>query len=102
MANTTGEPVPGFPLKFTWLTGDWARVFDALCDQVKSDVARARAEGRLVFYLSCPVSSRGGGYSGTNVDIARMLNARSWNAGARPSSCSTPRSTSWNPRPAPA
>lgn len=73
MANTTGEPVPGFPLKFTWLTGDWARVFDALCDQVKSDVARARAEGRLVFYLSCPVSSRGGGYSGTNVDIARYV-----------------------------
>jgi hypothetical protein len=69
----TGEPVPGFPLKFTWLTRDWERIFDAQHDLIKSDIARARAEGRLVLYLSCPISSRGGGWSGTNVDIARHV-----------------------------
>jgi hypothetical protein len=72
-ASTTGEPVPGFPLKFSWLTGDWQKIFDAQIKLLKSDVARARADGRLVLYLSCPVSSRGGGWSGTNVDIARHV-----------------------------
>jgi hypothetical protein len=69
----TGYPVPGFPLQFTWLTGDWERIFDAQRDLIKDDIARARAEGRLVFYLSCPISNRGGGSSGTNVDIARHV-----------------------------
>lgn len=68
----TGMPVDGFPLQFTWTTGDWQRLFDAQIQLIKQDVARARAEGRLVFYLSCPISSRGGGWSGTNVDIARF------------------------------
>ena len=66
-----GQPVPGFPLSFEWLTGDWKRIFDAQTALIKDDVERARAEGRLVAYLSCPISSRGGGWSGTNVDIAR-------------------------------
>lgn len=69
----TDYPVAGFPLQFTWLTGDWMRIFDAQRDLIKSDIARARAEGRLVLYLSCPISSRGGGWSGTNVDIARHV-----------------------------
>lgn len=69
----TGQPVPGFPLQFTWLTGDWVRIFDAQRDLIKADIARARADGRLVLYLSCPISSRGGGWSGTNVDIARHV-----------------------------
>lgn len=69
----TGEPVPGFPLKFTWRTDDWMRIFDEQIALLKADVARARADGRLVLYLSCPISSRGGGWSGTNVDIARSL-----------------------------
>jgi hypothetical protein len=67
----TGEPVDGFPLKFTWYTGDWKLIFDEQIKLIKNDVARARLDGRLVFYLSCPVTGRGGGYSGTNVDIAR-------------------------------
>lgn len=71
--TTTGEPVPGFPLKFTWHTGDWEKIFNAQCKLIKEDIARVRAEGRLVFYLSCPISSRGGGWSGTNVDIARHV-----------------------------
>jgi hypothetical protein len=69
----TGEPVPGFPLKFTWLTGEWKDIFDQQISLIKADVARARAEDRLVAYLSCPISSRGGGWSGTNVDIARHV-----------------------------
>jgi hypothetical protein len=69
----TGEPVKEFPLKFTWTTGDWQRLFDKQIELVKQDVARARAENRLVFYLSCPISPRGGGWSGTNVDIARHV-----------------------------
>lgn len=69
----TGEPVKGFPLRFTWLTGDWEIIFDEQIALIKSDVARARAEGRLVAYLSCPISSRGGGWSGTNVDVARHV-----------------------------
>jgi hypothetical protein len=72
-ATETGQPVPGFPLSFAWLAGDWKRIFDAQAALIKEDVARARAEGRLVAYLSCPISSRGGGWSGTNVDIARHM-----------------------------
>lgn len=69
----TGQPVPGFPLTFTWHTGDWQKIFDEQIKQIKADVARARAEDRLIVYLSCPISSRGGGWSGTNVDIARHV-----------------------------
>ena len=71
--STTDEPVPNFPLKFTWFTGDWERIFDEQITLIKADVGRARAEDRLVVYLSCPISSRGGGWSGTNVDIARHV-----------------------------
>jgi hypothetical protein len=60
-------------LSFTWLTGDWKAIFDEQIALIKSDVARARAEDRLVAYLSCPISSRGGGWFGTNVDIARHV-----------------------------
>jgi hypothetical protein len=69
----TSEPVPGFPLKFTWSTGAWQAIFDRQIALIKADVARARAEDRLVFYLSCPISPRGGGSSATNVDIARHV-----------------------------
>lgn len=72
----TGEPVKGFPLKFTWHTGDWERIFDAQVELIRSDIARARVDGRLVLYLSCPISSRGGGWAGTNVDIARHVERR--------------------------
>ncbi|GAI96354.1 unnamed protein product, partial [marine sediment metagenome] len=43
---------------------------------IKADIARARAEDRVVVYLSCPISSRGGGYSVTNVDIAKHTQRR--------------------------
>lgn len=73
MNTETGEPVPGFPLKFTWYTGDWQKIFDRQTELIKSDVERARLDGRLVLYLSCPISNRGGGYAGTNVDIAHYV-----------------------------
>lgn len=78
VANTnagtaTGEPVAGFPLQFTWSTGDWQRIFDEQIALVKSDVARAKADDRLVVYLSCPISSRGGGWSGANVAVAKHV-----------------------------
>ncbi|MCP2163384.1 hypothetical protein [Goodfellowiella coeruleoviolacea] len=67
----TGFPVPGRPIiRFTWNTGAWLDVFDRHVQLIKSDLARAHAEGRIVVYLSCPISSRGGGHFGTNVDIA--------------------------------
>ena len=69
----TGQPVPGFPLSFTWFRDEWEALFDEQTALVKSDVARARAEDRLVVYLSCPISARGGGSSETNVDIARYV-----------------------------
>lgn len=72
----TGAPVPGFDLEYTWFGGDWERLFDEQTALVKSDIRRARVEDRLVVYLSCPISARGGGYSGTNVDVARFIERR--------------------------
>jgi hypothetical protein len=69
----TGEPVPGFPLKFKWRGGAWKRIFNRQIQLLQDDIARARADGRLVLYLSCPISSRGGSWAGTNVDIARHV-----------------------------
>jgi hypothetical protein len=69
----TGEPVPAFPLKFKWRAGAWKAIFDRQIQLLQDDIARARADGRLVLYLSCPISSRGGSWAGTNVDIARHV-----------------------------
>jgi hypothetical protein len=67
------EPVPGFPIKYVWHTGPWRDIFDRQIDLIKRAVRRAKVENKLVVYLSCPISSRGGGYSGTNVDVARHI-----------------------------
>jgi hypothetical protein len=71
-----GEPVPGFPIRFEWQGNEWLQLFDAQVDLIKEDIARARADDRSVIYLSCPISSRGGGYSGANVDIAKFTQYR--------------------------
>ena len=42
-------------------------------NKLRRDIRRAKAEDRLTLYLSCPISSRGGGYSMTNVDVARHV-----------------------------
>ncbi len=70
------EPIAGFPLKYRWHTGPWREIFDEQIRLIKDDITRAKAEGKLLVYLSCPISSRGGGYSGTNVDIARHIERR--------------------------
>jgi hypothetical protein len=67
------EAVPDFPLKYRWHTGMWCEIFDKQIELIQADIARAKAEDKLVVYLSCPISTRGGGYSGTNVDVARFI-----------------------------
>lgn len=72
----TGRPVESFDLAFSWFSGEWEALFDEQIALVKRDIARAKAEDRLIVYLSCPISARGGGYSGTNVDVARSVERR--------------------------
>jgi len=66
-------PVSGFPLKYIWHTGPWYDIFELQINKLRRDIRRAKAEDKLIIYLSCPISSRGGGYSMTNVDVARHV-----------------------------
>lgn len=66
----SGRPVPNFPIEFTWQAGDLVKLFDRQVELIAEDVTRALQSGRLVVYISCPISSRGGGFAGTNVEIA--------------------------------
>ena len=71
---TTAEaPIPGFPLQYIWHTGPWYDIFEMQIDKVRRDIHRAKAEDKLVVYLSCPISSRAGGYAMTNVDVAKHI-----------------------------
>ncbi len=69
------EPVAGFPMRFRWYR-EWEPIFDRQIKLVRQDIARARAEDKFVLYLSCPISSRGGSHSLTNVAIARSTERR--------------------------
>jgi len=71
----TGKPVPKFPIDFKWQSGDWERLFNCQVELLRQDIQRARAEDKVIVYLSCPISSRGGGYRITNVDIAKATQA---------------------------
>lgn len=71
-----GEPVPGFPIKFEWQTGHWYEIFDMHVDFIQEDILRALAAERMVVYLSCPISSRGGSISMTNVEVADFTSRR--------------------------
>jgi hypothetical protein len=72
-------PGKGRP-KSTWTHGvlpirhefhpEWEPLFDQQIEVVRSDIRRNRDEDKLIAYLSCPISSRGGGYSATNLEIA--------------------------------
>lgn len=42
-----------------------------MCSGAATD-PQQQANVPLIVYLSCPISARGGGYSGTNVDIAKF------------------------------
>jgi hypothetical protein len=70
------RPVSDFDMTYEWFDKDWVRLFDAQIEHVRADVERARSSDKLVVYLSCPISSRGGGHSGTNVDIALATQRR--------------------------
>lgn len=60
-----------FPLKLKWHTGIWFELFEKNTEFIVEDINRARAEDRLVIYLSCPVSGHAGAYTDTNIQIAR-------------------------------
>lgn len=75
MSNTqskteTGRPVEKLPITFEWKTNDWLRIFNKQIELLREDINRAKAADKLIIYLSCPISSRGGSYSYTNVEIA--------------------------------
>lgn len=71
-----GYPVEGFPMRYEFHTGPWKKIFDKQIELIQGDIQRANAEGKLIVYLSCPISSRGGGYSITNVDVAKHIERR--------------------------
>lgn len=84
MKMKSARPVPSFPMKYSWQEGDWEKLFDEQIKLLKEDIYRAKVQGRMVIYLSCPISSRGGGYSGTNVEITeftRMRLLKEWGTG---------------------
>jgi hypothetical protein len=70
------QPVAEFPLKFAWNTGPWEKIFDAQIELIRADIKRARFDGKIIVYLSCPLSGRGGGHAGTNVEIAKFTERR--------------------------
>jgi hypothetical protein len=71
----SARPVADFPMQFRWYR-EWEPIFDRQIDLVRQDIARAKAEDKFVLYLSCPISSRGGSHSLTNVAIARFTERR--------------------------
>jgi hypothetical protein len=84
MQMKSDYPVSSFPMKYSWQEGDWEKLFDEQIKLIKEDIYRAKVQGRMIIYLSCPISSRGGGYSGTNVEITeftRMRLLKEWGTG---------------------
>src|SRR6266852_3245767 len=49
---------------------------DALTQKLRQDARAARQAGRLVIYMSTPISPRGGGVEKVNVEIAAAVKAR--------------------------
>jgi hypothetical protein len=72
----TGEPVPGFPLRFRWHRGVWYRLFEKQIALLERDIARALVEGSVMVFQSTPLSGRGGGHFATNVEIAEHTTRR--------------------------
>ena len=66
----TARPVRELPIEFTWYEGDWYDLFERQIVLIQDELKRAQAEDRVIVYLSCPISSRGGGHSRTNVEVA--------------------------------
>lgn len=71
-----GRPVKGFDMSFEWQGGVWKEIFDKHVELIQNELRRAQAEDRVIVYLSCPISGRGGGHHRTNVDIANYTARR--------------------------
>src|SRR5690242_5329917 len=67
-----GKPVDSLSIEFEWHGGVWKQLFDKHVKFIQQDILRALASNKLVVYLSCPISSRGGSYFATNVEIANF------------------------------
>jgi hypothetical protein len=72
----SGQPVKDFPIEFTWHANYWPCIFDRQVELIRHDIRRARADEKLIIYLSCPISARGGGDQSTNIDIAKFVERR--------------------------
>jgi len=72
----SAEPVLGFPIQFSWHKNYWSELFDCQVELIRNDIRRARVEEKLIIYLSCPISARGGGDESTNVEIAKATERR--------------------------
>lgn len=76
METETGRPVADFDMEYTWQL-PWKPLFDEQIKLLGQDIARRRmGEDRSIIYLSCPISSFGGGFMKTNIDIARFTQRR--------------------------
>lgn len=74
MLQTAEAPIADLPaIKYRWHTGPWRDIFECQINKIRRDIRRAKVEDRLAIYLSCPISSRGGGFASTNVDVARHV-----------------------------
>jgi hypothetical protein len=69
------EAVARFPMAFS-SNSIWDAVFDLQVKLIRDDIDRARAQDKVIAYLSCPISSRGGGHEKTNSDIAQYIENR--------------------------
>jgi hypothetical protein len=68
----TGRPVDSLTIEFQWHEGTWKELFDKHVQFIQQDILRALSGRKLIVYLSCPISSRGGSYFATNVEIANF------------------------------
>lgn len=73
--TTEGTPVKGFPIWFTW-QNIWQPVFDLQEQIIRNDIENAISEGKIVIYMSLPVSTEAGGFQVTNVEIADYTQQR--------------------------
>lgn len=55
-----------------WQKGDWLNLFDKHVELIQKNIRRAVLGRRQVVYLSCPISSYGGSFASTNVEIAHF------------------------------
>ncbi len=70
------RPVADIDIYYQWQKGLWMDIFDEQIKLIRHDVLRALEDDKLIFYLSCPISARGGGYHCTNVEIAKDVERR--------------------------